>query len=384
MRNRGLFSVALEDESTGGEGGEAGDDVVLLTPGEGAETEVETTKLTDEVEVTADEIGDITGTIDNGVNWVDKLMEVGDSLDKSAIAGIGIDEISIEPTMIAVEALCVKLGLEEMFVIPALESFQNPSTRIISTHIVVEKIGETVKKGKDAIVRMFKALLEKIKELGKKLMEILTNTFPMHIKSLEKRIDALKDDNSAMEIKDKGLVRAFGKKGQAKVTVADVEKVLTFPADVNAVAEKTLGSEVGSSSSNDHLIFDSVLKDGRIVEGAGEVSDSASIEVANKGQMKVSLGLIRKYVELAKGMKKAIDKAEGNIKKATSATDDADLKEAFADASKMVSLQGQIVKLYSITAKEGLKYLERCVTARKGGKKEDDKKEEGTKEEPKK
>ena len=371
MRNRGLFSIALEDETASGE---AGEDVVLLTPGEDAETENETAELTADVEVTADEIGDITGSIDNGVNWVDKLMEVGDSLDKSAIAGVGIDEISIEPTMIAVEALCIKLGLESSIPFPSLESFQSPSTRIISTNIVVEKIGDTVKKGKEVIVRMFKALIEKLKELGKKLMDILTNIFPAHIKSLEKRINALKDDNSEMEINDKALVRAFGKKGQTKVTVTDVEKVLTFPKSIQDIINKSIDSENDFNSSSDHLIFDSAIKDGHVVERAGEVSDSASIEVANKGQMKVTLKLIRSYVESAKGMKEALDRAQKGLNTAAAKTEDEDNRKLYTNASNQVNLQSQIAKLYSVTAKEGLKYLERCVTARKVGKKEEPKK----------
>ena len=349
IRNRGLFSIALE----GDEG------VLVLTPAEGAENEIKTVEACDDLDVTADEIGNITGTIDNASNWVDELMRVGDSLDKSAIAGVGIDEVSLEPTMIAVEAICYKLGLESMMVFPSLESFKSPSTRIISTHVVVEKIGDTVKKAKDTIVRLIKALIEKMKELGKKFMEVMMNVIPRHIKSLEKRIEALPDSKEALEIHDKGLIRAFGKKGQTKVTVQDVEKVLTFPEKLKDVSDKV-------ESIDDNLLYDSTIKDGHIVHQTdNEVSDSVTIEVANKDQMKVSLELIRKYTKMSSGIKKALEGSERGASRIASLSTDEEKKEAYAEVAKHTALQRELVRLYTLTAKEGIKYIERCVTARK-------------------
>ena len=358
IRNRGLFSIALE----GDEG------VLVLTPAEGAENEIKTVEACDDLDVTADEIGNITGTIDNATNWVDELMRVGDSLDKSAIAGVGIDEVSLEPTMIAVEAICYKLGLESMMVFPSLESFKSPSTRIISTHVVVEKIGDTVKKAKDTIVRLIKALIEKMKELGKKFMEIMMNVIPRHIKSLEKRIEALPESKEALEIHDKGLIRAFGKKGQTKVTVQDVEKVLTFPERL-----KDLSDKVDSIDGN--LLYNSVIKDGVIIRQNDEVSDSATIEVANKDQMKITLELIRKYAKISADMKIVLAKAEKDCTELMRESESRDkkepnsankeLKEAFSLRAKEASLHQKLVQLYILTAKEGIKYIERCVTARK-------------------
>ena len=367
IRNRGLFSIALE----GDEG------VLVLTPAEGAENEIKTVEACDDLDVTADEIGNITSPVANATNWVDELMRVGDSLDKSAIAGVGIDEVSLEPTMIAVEAICYKLGLESMMVFPSLESFKSPSTRIISTHVVVEKIGDTVKKAKETIVRLFKALIEKMKELGKKFMEVMMNVIPRHLKSLEKRVNTLPDRGEALEIHDKGLIRAFGKKGQSKVSVSDVEKVLKFPDSAESIAMKIInvdfenlatGGDIDSvNSDKDDLLYDSIIKEGHIVARNDEVSDSATIEIANKEQMKEFIKLIAAFLKKAPKWEGAVAKSEVAMKKTMAKSGNEKFKELFEEAAKKNRLFGEYLKLYSLTAKEGVKYLERCVTARKGG-----------------
>ena len=365
IRNRGLFSIALEDN----------EGVLVLNPAEGAENEIKTVSACDDLDVTADEIGNITGTIDNATNWVDDLMRVGDSLDKSAIAGVGIDEVSLEPTMIAVEAICYKLGLESMMVFPSLESFKSPSTRIISTHVVVEKISDTVKKAKDTIVRLFKALIEKMKELGKKFMEIMMNVIPRHLKSLEKRIEALPDSKEALEIHDKGLIRAFGKKGQTKVSVAEVEKVLKFPDGAESILMKRVEMDLANvwdngdigemNSDKDDLLYDSIIKEGHIVARNDNVSDNATIEVASKEQMKVFIREINEFLKKASGLKIVLAKADASLKKAMAGVTDENFKKGYELAAKKNGLFGAYIKLYGLTAKEGTKYLERCITARK-------------------
>lgn len=159
MRARGLV-FAMEEEN-----------VEVVEPTEEVPAEVE--QNVGEAEEQAGDIEEFAGSVDEATDDADTMEAVGDKLQETVDeGGEGASPEAVEIAEIAVESLCRRLGVKTKGrVLPAMESFQSPTTRVAATRIAIEKIGETVRRVWEAIKAAFTTVVTKIKEFFAKLFD---------------------------------------------------------------------------------------------------------------------------------------------------------------------------------------------------------------------
>ena len=151
MSRRGLFA-ALEDL----EGNNVIDvgltiqDEVLVREGE------------KELNESMDDMMELVGIMDQSIDYIGTLQEIGDSLDKSD--GVGINEIAIKPVVIATEALLLKLNYPNY----SLESITTGSDLKVAIEGVISKSIETIKKLWSRFWDWLKSFFKKKKDIQHK------------------------------------------------------------------------------------------------------------------------------------------------------------------------------------------------------------------------
>ena len=177
MSRRGLFA-ALEDLE--------GNNVINV--GLKPEDEVLVREGEKELNESMDDMMDMVGTMDQSVDYISTLQDVGDSLDKSD--GVGINEIAIKPVVIATEALLRKLD----YPTHALESISNSKELSVAIEGVVGDAIEGIKKYLDKILKFFGEMYEKFKNFIMKLLR-------PKAKKLEEEVKECKVDRPSEEYK---------------------------------------------------------------------------------------------------------------------------------------------------------------------------------------
>ena len=360
MARKGLFAALEELEGEGAGDGEG--TVVIVDAGEDAHDENVVRETTDELEMSADQIANVTGTIDQATNTVDSLMAIGDELDKSAIPGVGIDEVSIKPTVIAVEALYRKLGLES-YAFPALEAFSNTRTRVQATKQLRVSIEEKAEEAKSGIKKMAAKAWEMIQAFFKKIYEAIKNVFRPNAEKLLTRAKALKNDEpKEKDFKDNTIFKIFGEPGKGTVTPSDIKAAVNKLGKYNEGEDRILNYKFSKGEDGP------IIKD--VWEGK-KVPEDAKVEHASKTELVALLENIisqdKEIANLEKEARKELDALKDNVDSKTH--------------NEIVKVFNSVAKYSVLTIRYALSYANKSLKAleKKEDKTDDGKGEEGKK-----
>lgn len=171
------------------------------------------------VQSDADEIGTTVGQIEDAIQEGDELEAIGEVAAEAAESGEGLDENAAEVAAIAIERARARLGFSDhRRVTPARESFGNSSTRLHSTHLVIESVMDTIKSIWLSIKKAAIRLWDKIKTFFLGLFKS-TEGLVKHLKGLKDRLRKLPSDTKVDKklIDNNGLARALTVKGKANI-----------------------------------------------------------------------------------------------------------------------------------------------------------------------
>lgn len=147
----------------------------------------------DRVEV-VDQAADIeadAGDVSEAVADVGELSEIGEIAEASVESGEGLSEQAAEIATVAIERIHNRLGFSgKQRIVPATESFGHAGTRLASTKLVIESIGDTIKQVWEAIKAMAKRIWDKITQFFKKIFGS-AKSLRDHLENLKKRAIAL-------------------------------------------------------------------------------------------------------------------------------------------------------------------------------------------------
>lgn len=119
----------------------------------------------------AAEVADVDEGITEAVDTAETLDAMQDSMAEAVEEG-GISEPAADAIRVAVEHMTSRLGFpRSVKVFPAMEGFSDKATRVQSTKIAMESIGENVKKIWAAIVAAFDRAVEWVKKFFAQLMD---------------------------------------------------------------------------------------------------------------------------------------------------------------------------------------------------------------------
>lgn len=205
IRNKGLV-FAMEDAEL---------DAVPTEVVPAAELEVE--QGTAEVVESAGEIDDINTAIEEAVEDAGTLSDIQDTMSDSVEEGEGLSEDAAEIAEVAVEAICVRLGIRnKSSTIPALESFGSKNSRLAATRIAIENVGEKLKTVWEAIKKAFATVWQKIKDF---FARFFSNTE--------------KVKKYAKELKDQAVAKKNFKSKNAEIDIGSAAKALQNKGKLN-------------------------------------------------------------------------------------------------------------------------------------------------------
>jgi hypothetical protein len=420
MRNRGLFSVALEDEeSTGGEGIDS-----TTIYGEGiAEAEVATRDAEEDVRRDSEEADRVFDTIDEGIDDTETLAAIGDSLGDSAEKEVGITDIGIAPVIIATEALLRNLGLEQVNILPSLESFGSKNSNVVATRMASVAIEGVVNDAITTIKSMLAKAWEKLGKFIDGLVHLSETIVKVHIAKLRGAVKSISDEQDKKGVKFKSVttVKAFGEPSNTKVTpalvsgvlgchvgVGDVftkldsisgsfgSKVIDTGSKVNAAAvgeyyTKFMKEDFGpavSGAISSHKIFiegtwivdRGVKEDGGLdfkSSWTGKTPSDEDIEAPTKGEMneilnkmdvvvKTAAHIRKSFVAMKKDMEAGAKKIEG-LKDKDKGVERA-VSTAYGKYYRTLGIVSTtLCRLQMLALKRSLEYVGKSVKARKGG-----------------
>lgn len=212
---------------------------------EAAEVAATVADESSEVQTEGDEIGVTVAQVEDAVQAGEELEDIAEVASETVEEGEGLDESAAEMASIAIESIRNRLGIRaQTRLVPATESFGNTNTRVVSTKLVVEEIGETLK-------RIWAAIKAAALRLRDKLVQFLAKLFNAnamlvkHIEGLKERVRKLpaglvpKEDviksgsvTSAITVDGKADAKTFGE------IVAASRKLLGVSAIVSTEAQK--------------------------------------------------------------------------------------------------------------------------------------------------
>lgn len=134
----------------------------------------------------------------------------------------GINQQTAQILQVSVETIGMTLGDKNLITLPSLESFESDNSRIISTEIALETIGEKIKETLLAIWKVIKEFLNKVAEFLLHVMEYIL--FPI-IRNAKKRIDYLKklDPNAkGIIFYNTTIAKGFGLPDDSVITEIDI------------------------------------------------------------------------------------------------------------------------------------------------------------------
>ena len=233
---------------------------------ETAELAVSVADESSEVQSEGEEIGVTVSQVEDAVQAGEELEDIAEVAAETVEEGEGMDEAAAEMASIAIESIRNRLGIRaQTRLVPATESFGNTNTRVVSTKLVVEEIGETLK-------RIWAAIKAAALRLRDKLVQFLSKLFSAnamlikHIEGLKERVRKLPSNLTPKEdvIKAGSVAAAItvGGKADAKTygeIVAASRKLLSVASGVMteaqkmAVGEQTLVSGLAQGDAYDKI-----------------------------------------------------------------------------------------------------------------------------------
>lgn len=189
-----------------------------------------------ELDDTVGKVDVVEGLCDESTQACDQLSDIAETITET---GKEPSETTVKVAEIAVEAICARLGIKAATKV-SFESYA------ISAESVVEKIKEVGKKIWDSLVKAFKWVLEKIEHI----YSVITKNRSFLLKRLnaqQKKVDELPDDADVKEKTVKGSSAVdFGLNGKTDAQTA--KTIITNTAKLLLVAKK--GNDVIESYIN--------------------------------------------------------------------------------------------------------------------------------------
>ena len=232
---------------------------------EAADTAVAVADETAEIQQENTEIGTTVAQVEDAVQAGDELESIGEVASEAVESGEGLSEESAEMASIAIESIRHRLGFRDATrLVPATESFGNVNTRLMSTKLVVETIGETIKKIWLAIKATFARLWEKVKGFIAKLFNS-TAMMQKHVDGLLAKAKALPAEYAPVKDKISSGAKAFSVEGKANFgTVEQIIKnaellvivsseISGKQKEISAVAQKLADSEFTEANVSSFL-----------------------------------------------------------------------------------------------------------------------------------
>ena len=188
---------------------------------EAAEAAVAVADESAEVQKDSDEIGTTVTQVEDAVQAGDELESISEVAVDAVEEGEGLTEEAAAVASIAIESIRNRLGFRSTStVVPALESFGNTNTRVMSTKLVIEGIGDSLKKIWAAIKAAALRVWDMIKSFFAKLFNSAT-MLQKHIRSLKDRAKDIPSSAKPAEKKLKsGIAKQFSVKGKADFSTA--------------------------------------------------------------------------------------------------------------------------------------------------------------------
>lgn len=250
-----FFSYATENMSN-----EIAEDV---SADDAIEASVEAEQSADEVVSETGDIAELQGHVEDAVEGGDTLADVAESMQVEVDEGEGLSEQSAKYASIAVESVCVRLGIPTHVVrMPAVESFAQKSSRVGYTSMAVESIIESIKK-----------IWEKIKDFAKRIWEKIQSLWTNITKSYDgilKQVGIMKVRAAKLEGKPReskldgsGIAANININGKADLStyeslLKNAQGALKAELDLNSVLSKesaslanlTLTADAGGTDSS--------------------------------------------------------------------------------------------------------------------------------------
>ena len=212
---------------------------------EAAELAVSVADESSEVQAEGEEIGVTVSQVEDAVQAGEELEDIAEVAAETVEEGEGMDEAAAEMASIAIESIRNRLGIRaQTRLVPATESFGNTNTRVVSTKLVVEEIGETLK-------RIWAAIKAAALRLRDKLVQFLSKLFSAnamlikHIEGLKERVRKLPSNLTTKEdvIKAGSVAAAITVDGKADAKtygeiVAASRKLLSVTSGVVIEAQR--------------------------------------------------------------------------------------------------------------------------------------------------
>lgn len=204
MRNGLVFSMEQAENELTGE----------VDQTEAAEVAVDVAEEAAEISETSGEVDATVADVSDAVAADEELSDIAEVAEEAVESGEGLDQTSAQVASIAIETIRNRMGIySESTVVPALESFGNTNTRMVSTKLVVEGIGDTLKRIWAAIKAAAIRIWDKIKLFVAKLFNA-TGMLIKHIKTLQERASKISESAKPSEktLKASGLAKALAAK----------------------------------------------------------------------------------------------------------------------------------------------------------------------------
>ncbi len=355
---------------------------------EGAEEDAHEENLrreaSDEINLTANHLGDLNEVVDQSQGAVDDLTAIGDSLSTESEV-FNIDEVSIKPTIIAVEALYRKLGVKEI-TLPSLESFSDSDSSKLAVEHLKISIEEKAEEAKSGIAKMIEKIWNFIKELFGKVISSFEKIFKPNLNKLIKKFEALKaTEPKEKTVKDDRLIKAFGKPG-SNVSKGEVSNVLGKLMNLIDVTDRK------DSGNISDLPFDTTIEIKIDNENKVEVEIKSGWDGKEVGDKTIELSNKSECIEILKEMASFSRMLEDGIKEANSISQklaqkaknnkesDDEIKSLEKRAKISQKATPKALAIFTKTISAGIDYCNKSykeIKANEGGKEE---KEEGNKE----
>ncbi len=204
-----------------------------------AQTETAVVQDSADVAAVSDEIGDDTANAEAVAADAEQLEEIGEVAQEAVESGEGLSEDAAAMATIAVERIHQRLfGTRKQRIIPATESFGQTNTRLSSTKMIVESVGETLERIWKGIKAFVARIWDKIKLMIAKLLGS-SKMNGKHIENLRQRIRDIPSDYEPKEekLKNESLAKSISVDGSANASTfavisANAKNLAKFGEDV--------------------------------------------------------------------------------------------------------------------------------------------------------
>ncbi len=195
------------------------------------------------VQADADEVGVSVSQVEDAVQAGGELEDIADVASEAVESGEGLDESAAEMASIAIESIRNRLGIRgESRLVPATESFGNVNTRVMSTRLIVENIGDTLKRIWAAIKAAAARIWDKIRSFFAGLFKSTEGLIKL-INSLRDRARKVPSGANQKEksLKHEGVARGLGVDKEANFST--YERVYANTIEIADVIKKIAGND---------------------------------------------------------------------------------------------------------------------------------------------